>query len=309
MYFLFLMLLENFMQSSAPHYFAPTSVNDAVALLSSSEHGDQLRVLAGGTDLLVQLRAGVLSPSAIIDIKKIPETTAISIEDERIFVGAAVSGAVFNEHQTLKTLWPGVAEAFDLIGSTQVQGRASLGGNLCNASPAADSVPALIAAGAIAHVAGPDGKKTIPVESINLSPGKNCLVNGEFIVKFEFPKPKGFSGDAYLRMTPRTEMDIAVVGAGVNLTLNKNGECVFARVGLGAVAPRALLVEEAANALVGTTLDETTLENFQTAIRQACSPIDDKRGTIEYRTQVAAVIAKRTALIARDRAIANTGAN
>ena len=287
-------------------YHAPSSISAAIELLSKSSTTPEtpIRVLAGGTDLLVQLRSGMISPASIINIKKIPETTSISIKDDGVLVGASVSGAEFNENKTLKNLWPGVAEAFDLIGSTQVQSRASLGGNLCNSSPAADSVPALIAAGAIAHIAGPEGQKQIPVENINTGPGKNCLKAGEFIVNFEFPKRLVRSGDAYLRMTPRTEMDIAIVGVGINVTLDKSGKCIAARVGLGAVAPRALLVEEAANTLIGTTIDEAALNNLQQAISDACQPIDDKRGTIEYRTKVAGVIAKRTAIIARDRALA-----
>ncbi|MGI1679920.1 MAG: xanthine dehydrogenase family protein subunit M [Cellvibrionaceae bacterium] len=288
-------------------YHAPSSISSAIELLSADTQEAPTRVLAGGTDLLVQLRAGMISPASIIDIKKIPETTATSITKDGVFVGAAVSGAEFNENKTLKALWPGVAEAFDLIGSTQVQGRASLGGNLCNASPAADSVPALIAAGVIAHIVGPEGEKKIPVENINTGPGKNCLKAGEFIVSFEFPNRPQRSGDAYLRMTPRTEMDIAVVGVGVNVTLDQSGKCTHARVGLGAVAPRALLVEAAANTLIGTTIDEVALNNLQQAISNACSPIDDKRGTIEYRTKVAGVIAKRTTIIARNRALAAEG--
>ncbi|MGH1470737.1 MAG: FAD binding domain-containing protein [Cellvibrionaceae bacterium] len=288
-------------------YHAPTSISAAIELLASNTQETPTQILAGGTDLLVQLRSGMISPASIIDIKKIPETRTISFTNDGVIVGAAISGAEFNENKKLKALWPGVAEAFDLIGSTQVQGRASLGGNLCNASPAADSVPSLIAAGVIAHIAGPDGEKKISVENINTGPGKNCLSAGEFIVNFEFPHRQPLSGDAYLRMTPRTEMDIAVVGVGVNVTLDQSGKCTHARIGLGAVAPRALLVETAANTLIGTTIDEVALDNLQQAISNACSPIDDKRGTIEYRTKVAGVIAKRTAIIARDRALASKG--
>ena len=183
-----------------------------------------------------------------------------------------------------------------------MQGRASLAGNLCNASPAADSVPALIAARATCVVAGPNGRREVPVESIATGPGRTSLSPGEFIVEFHLPKRLPRSADAYLRFIPRTEMDIAVVGAAVSLTLDAGGVCADARVVLGAVAPTAILVPEAAAALVGRKLDETALAGLDQAARRACKPIDDKRGTIEYRTKVAGVMARRTATIAFERA-------
>jgi CO/xanthine dehydrogenase FAD-binding subunit len=195
-----------------------------------------------------------------------------------------------------------VVEAANLIGSTQVQGRASLAGNLCNASPAADSVPALIAARATCVVAGPKGRREVPVESIATGPGRTSLGPGEFILEFHLPKPPPRSADAYLRFIPRTEMDIAVVGAAVSLTLDAGGVCSDARVVLGAVAPTAILVPEASAALVGRKLDETSLAGLDRAARRACKPIDDKRGTIEYRTKVAGVLARRAATLAYVRA-------
>ena len=197
---------------------------------------------------------------------------------------------------------PGIVEATNLIGSTQVQGRASLAGNLCNASPAADSVPALIAARATCVVAGTNGQREVPVESIVTGPGRTSLMADEFIIAFHLPKPPPRSADAYLRFIPRTEMDIAVVGAAVNVTLDQGGACTDARIVLGAVAPTAVLVPEAAVALIGRKLDETALAGLDRAARQACKPIDDKRGTIEYRTKVAGVLARRTATIAYERA-------
>ena len=191
--------------------------------------------------------------------------------------------------------WPGVVEAANLIGSTQIQGRASLAGNLCNASPAADSVPALIAARATCVVAGANGRREIPVESIVTGPGRTSLARDEFIVEFHLPKRPPRSADAYLRFIPRTEMDIAVVGAGVSVTLDAAGVCTDARVVLGAVAPTAVLVADAAAALIGRTLDETALAGLDQAARRACKPIDDKRGTIAYRTKVAGVMARRAA--------------
>lgn len=281
-------------------YEAPESLDTAVALLAGAR-GDA-RVLAGGTDLLVQMRADVLDPELIVDIKKIPETRAVAQEKGGWRVGAAVTGAELKENAALRKAWPGVVEAANLIGSTQVQGRATMGGNLCNGSPAADSVPALIAAGAVATVAGPKGRRDIPVEDVMLGPRKLALAKGELLVSFFLPpRPKG-SGDAYLRFIPRTEMDIAVVGAGVNLTVDGKGVITAARVSLGAVAAKVLLVPAAAQAIVGSSLDRPAQERLEAAARAACQPIDDKRGTVEFRTQVAGVLTRRAALIAIERA-------
>ena len=281
-------------------YEAPESLETAIALLARAN--GEARVLAGGTDLLVQIRSDVLDPELIVDIKKIPETRAVAEEGGGWRIGAAVTGAELGEHARLKRTWPGVVEAANLIGSTQIQGRATLGGNLGNGSPAADSVPALIAAGAVATVAGPEGKRDIPVEDVMLGPRKLSLRKGEFIVSFLLPpRPKG-SGDAYLRFIPRTEMDIAVVGSGVSLTVDGAGVVTAARVALGAVAEKVLLVPEAARAIIGTGLDRAARERLEAAARAACRPIDDKRGTREFRTEVAGVLTRRAALIALDRA-------
>jgi len=281
-------------------YEAPNSLDQAVALLAK-ETGDA-RVLAGGTDLLVQMRTDVLDPVLVVDIKGIAETRQIKEEAGGYRIGAAVTGAELKEHPKLKSIWPGVIEAANLIGSTQVQGRASMGGNLCNGSPAADSVPALIAAGAKASIVGPKGRRDVPVEDVMLAPRKLCLTKGEIIASFLLPAKPAHTGDAYLRFIPRTEMDIAVVGCGVCLTLDAKGKCTAARVSLGAVAARPLLVAPAAAALVGSTLDDAAMGKLAAAASAACRPIDDKRGTIRYRTKVAGVLLKRTAAIAAERA-------
>ena len=281
-------------------YTAPSTVEEAIRILAAAP--GTAKVLSGGTDLLVQLRSGRTKPDLIVDIKKIPEMSGIRERDGAFVIGAATPGAVIGECEALKQAWPGVVEAANLIGSTQVQGRASLAGNLCNASPAADSVPALIAARATCVVAGANGRREAPVESIPTGPGRTSLKPGEFIVEFHLPKRPARSADAYLRFIPRTEMDIAVVGAGISVTLDPGGVCTDARVVLGAVAPTAILVPDAATALIGHTLDETALAALDQAARRACKPIDDKRGTIEYRTKVAGVIARRAAAIAYQRA-------
>jgi len=284
-------------------YLAPATLDEAIKAFASA--GSAGRILAGGTDLLVQMRSGAVKPGVIVDIKKIAEMTAVEqTADGGFRIGAAVPGAVLSEHPRFGKVWPGVLEAINLIGSTQVQGRASAGGNLCNGSPAGDSVPALVAAGAIATLQGPNGRREMLVENVPAGPGRTNLLPGEILVSFTLPpRPKG-SSDAYLRMIPRTEMDIAVVGVGVSLTI-KDGVCTAARVGLGAVAPTVLLVEAAAKALVGSKLDDAALNAAAAACSAACRPIDDKRGTIVYRTKVAGVLLKRTALIAARRATEN----
>jgi carbon-monoxide dehydrogenase medium subunit len=281
-------------------YEAPNSLDQAVALLANAT-GDA-RVLAGGTDLLVQIRTDILDPVLVVDIKGIVETRQIKEEAGGFRIGAAVTGAELKEHSKLKAVWPGVVEAANRIGSTQVQGRATMGGNLCNGSPAADSVPALIAAGAKATIVGPKGRRDAPVEDVMLAPRKLSLNKGEIIASFLMPPKPARTGDAYLRFIPRTEMDIAVVGAGVCLTLDAGGTCTAARLSLGAVAARPLLVAPGAAALVGSKVDKAALEKLAAAASAACKPIDDKRGTIEYRIKVAGVLARRAAEIALERA-------
>jgi CO/xanthine dehydrogenase FAD-binding subunit len=281
-------------------YEAPETLEAATALLTA-ESGIA-RVLAGGTDLLVQMKTDMVDPALVVDLKRIGEMRMIKKAADGFHIGAAASGAELNEHADLKAHWPGIVEAAHLIGSTQIQGRATLGGNLCNASPAADSVPALIAAGATASIFGPKGRRELAVEDVVLAPRKTALEKGEFVVSFHIPLRAKGMGDAYLRFIPRTEMDIAVVGAGVGLKTDASGVITAARIGLGAVAARPLLVKAADDALVGSKLDKAAHDKMVAAVRAACKPIDDKRGTIAFRTKVAGVIASRAASIAYDRA-------
>ena len=281
-------------------YVAPRTLDEAIGAFAAA--GSAARILAGGTDLLVQMRSGMVRPGLIVDIKGIDEMMAIEeTRDGGFRVGAAVSGMALAEHPKFGKVWPGVLEAVNLIGSKQVQGRASAGGNLCNGSPAGDSIPAMIAAGAIVTLQGPNGRREMPVEQVPAGPGRTNLKPGEILVSFTLPPRPPGSSDAYLRMIPRTEMDIAVVGLGASLTL-KDGVCTAARIGLGAVAPTALLVEAAGKALVGSKLDDKALETAAEACRAACRPIDDKRGTIAYRVKTAGVLLKRTVAIAAKRA-------
>ncbi|MEM7218905.1 MAG: xanthine dehydrogenase family protein subunit M [Pseudomonadota bacterium] len=283
-------------------YEAPRSAADAVGLLSElAASNTRAQVLAGGTDVLVQLRSVDDSPRTIVDIKGVAETRRWDIGADSVYIGAAIPGCELHGNAELKALFPGLVEAVDLIGSTQVQGRASMGGNLCNASPAGDSIPALIANAGMCVIATEAGTRELPVEAFVTGVGRNALEPGEFLLGVRFPKPATTSGDAYLRFIPRTEMDIAVAGAGVRVTLDGD-TCTDARVGIGAVAPTALLVPDAAAALIGTTLDEAALRAAAEACSEIARPISDKRGTADYRRKVVGVLCRRAAAIARDRA-------
>ena len=265
-------------------YEAPGTVADALSVMAA--HPGAM-ILAGGTDLLVQYQAGLRTPSAFIDVKRIPELMAIEADASGVTIGAAVAAADICAHPVIRAWWPGLVDGVQLIGSTQIQGRGSLGGNLCNGSPAADATGALIASGAVAHIAAPSGVRTVPVEQL---------------VSVRLPKPAAHTADAYQRLIPCTEMDIAVASVAVSITLDPSGLCTAARVVIGAVAPTLLLVPEAGAALVGTTLDAAALERAALATSAAARPIDDKRGTVAYRTTVVGVLTKRVAAIALSRA-------
>ena len=279
-------------------FLSPTSLLEAQQAISD---GAASSWLAGGTDLLVGIRLGAREPSRVVDLKKIPELTSIQVEETLVRIGAAASAFDLLHNSELPSFFPGLAEALDLIGSTQIQGRCSAGGNLCNASPAADSIPALIANAAQCRILGPEGERTLPVEDFVVGPNQNALVPGELLVELVLPRPTAGTSDAYLRLTPRTEMDIAVAGAGVSLTLEEAGICTAARVGIGAVAPTALLVEAASEALVGSKLDHAAIGAAVDAARAAAKPISDKRSTAEYRTHVVGVLVARALAKAQDR--------
>ena len=281
-------------------YHTPTSFADAAAIAASSS--GTLRFLAGGTDVLVQMRAGVVQPDDLIDLKHIPGVDKVEkTADGGWKIGIAVPGIVLGGHAGLVKDWPGVVEGMNLVGSTQVQGRATLAGNLCNGSHAADSVPGLIAAGAVVTVTGPKGSRDIPVEAVPTGPGKTSLAKGEVISSITLPPRGKNGGDCYLRFIPRTEMDIAVVGCAVSLRLDGE-KVVEARVALGAVAPTVLLSEACSKAIIGTTLDDAALAALAKAAEGEAKPISDKRGTKEFRIDVAGVLARRAAKIAYDRA-------
>ncbi len=279
-------------------YAAPTTVDEAIELLHSDPDS---RVFAGATDLIPQIRAGRPEPALLIDLKRIERLVGVNHSNGTWTVGAATPTSALTADSEFSAAFPGLSEASGLIGSDQIQNRSSWGGNLCNASPAADSVPALIVNNATAVIAGSSGERTASVADIVTGPGQTSLSDGEFIVEFLLDDPPASSGDAYLRLIPRTEMDIAVVGAAAQLTMD--GDTVAsARIALGAVAPTFVRVADAESALVGSSLDDGTLAAVAAAASAACNPIDDKRGTIQYRRQVAGVLAKRAAQTAAQRA-------
>ncbi|GGB87438.1 oxidoreductase [Novosphingobium endophyticum] len=283
----------------SPAFHAPDTVEGAIALLAADPLA---RPLGGGTDLIVQVRSGRVTPSSIVDLKRIGGLSGVRRDGEAFVIGAATPCTSLKDDAQFSAAWPGVVEAANLIGSVQVRNRATMAGNLCNASPAADSVPALVAAGATCVIAGPAGRREVPVEAVPVAPGRTSLAAGEFVIEIRLPAGRRSGSDAYLRSIPRTEMDIAVVGTAANLEFDGEGTCTSARIALGAVAPTVVLVEAAGAALIRTRLDDAALDAMAEAVRAACDPIDDKRGTISYRKAMAGVLARRAVRIAAERA-------
>ena len=284
-------------------YARPGTVGEAVRLLS--EHGEKACVLAGGTDILVQLRGGFRTAEWVIDVKEIPALDEIAWDEASgLTIGAAAPCHRIYENEDVKKHYPGLIDAASLIGGTQIQGRASLGGNLCNAAPSADAVPIMIALEASCCIAGPNGERTVAVEDFCTAPGKNVLATGELLVSLHFPAPKANSGAHYLRFIPRNEMDIAVAGAGVSVVL-ANGNFASARVALASVAPTPLFVKQAGDALAGQPVNDESIQRAADIAKQAAKPIDDMRGTVRYRKHLCEVLTRRALHVAVERARRN----
>ncbi len=284
-------------------YVAPKSAEEVVTLLAGKK-GDA-RILSGGTDLIVQLREGRRKAKLVIDIKNIPELTQVTFDSKNgLRIGAAASCSKICSDVNVSKYYPGLADGIHLIGGVQIQSRASVGGNLCNASPAADSIPALIVHEAVCHITGPNGTRTLRVEEFCIAPGKNALQSGELLASISVPVPEENFGASYLRFIPRNEMDIAVVGAGASVVLDADGkQFISARIALGAVAPTPLLASAAGAFLAGKA---STRENVKEAARMAqeiAKPITDLRGTAEHRKHLVAVLVER----ALDKAIERAG--
>lgn len=287
------------------NYVAAQSVDEVIKLLT--EKGDMARVMSGGTDLLVGLREGRRKADLVIDVKRLKETTEMGYDAQQgLTLGAAVPCYRMYDDKALSKSYPGLIDAASLIGGVQIQGRASMGGNLCNASPAADSIPALIVHSAICTIAGPNGRRQMPVEEFCIAPGRTALQNGEFLVALQIPAPKAGFGAAYLRFIPRNEMDIAVVGAGVSVQLDESRtKIVAARIALGAVAPTPLFVAAAGEALIGKAISDATIDEAARLAQAAATPITDMRGTAEYRKHLSAVLTRRALHKAIERAKAS----
>jgi len=280
-------------------YATPPSVGEAVGLLTAHPGA---RLLAGGTDLLVQLRAGRKETDLVVDLKHIPELNALEYDPVRgLTIGAAVPCHRIYRDPTVARAYPALVEMASLIGGTQIQGRASLGGNLCNAAPSADSVPLLIALGATCRISGPRGAREIVVEDFCTAPGRNGLQPGELLVALHLPPPAPHSGARYLRFIPRNEMDIAVAGAGVEVVLD-NGKFRSARIALASVAPTPLFVREAGDALAGQPVNDTSIARAAEIARASAKPITDMRGTADYRRHLCGVLTRRALEAAVQRA-------
>ena len=287
-------------------YVAPATIQEAVSLLAGS--GDRGRPLAGGTDLIVQMRAGALDVSRVIDVKKIPELNAITYRPgEGLTLGAAVPCHRIVQHPDIVKVYPGLVDAAALIGGTAIQGRATIGGNLCNAAPSGDSIPAMIVLEATCNIFGPSGMRTIPVERFCTGPGRNALARDELLVSIHFPPPLAHSGACYLRFIPRHEMDIAVVGVGASVVLGADRASIMtARIALGAVGPTPLYVESAGAMLRGKAPSEEILAAAAGVAQEAARPITDVRGTEAQRRHLVGVLTRRALHGAVERAKGRT---
>ena len=284
-------------------YQAPETLREAVGLLQGA--GDSARVLAGGTDVIVQVREGRRpGVSLLVDVKKVPEVNAIAFDQQTgLRLGAAVPCYRIYANETVQRLYPALIDSAALIGGTAIQGRASLGGNLCNASPAADSIPTLIALSATAIIAGPEGERRVPVEQFCVSPGRTVLQAGEMLVAIQFPTPAPRSGAMFLRFIPRNEMDIAVVNAAAGLQLDESrSRITAARIAVGAVAPTPLFVEAAGAALVGAEASDASFRRAAAIAQEAARPIFDMRGSIGQRKHLVGVMVRRVLEGALERA-------
>lgn len=283
-------------------YVAPTTLGEALRLMAES--GPKAKALAGGTDVLVRLRADRFEIDRLVDVKKIAELNEVSCsEAEGLVLGAAVPCYRIYEDPVIGRLYPGLVDAASLVGGIQIQGRATVGGNLCNAAPSGDTIPALIVLEASCVVAGPNGRRTVPVEEFCTEPGQTVLQDGEMLVAVHLPPPRPRSGAHFLRFIPRNEMDIAVANAAASVVLDGAGQRIqSARVSIGAVAPTPLLVREAGEVLAGRDPNEAAIEEAAEAAKKAARPIDDMRGTVQQRVHLVGVLTKRALRTAINRA-------
>ena len=283
-------------------YTAPKTLDEALKVMAS--HGDRARVLAGGTDLLVQLRGGRRSADVVVDSKFIPELNELSYDAQKgLTIGAAVPCCEIYENQDVSSNYPGITDAASLIGSIQIQGRATLGGNLCNSAPSADAIPPIIVLGGVANISGPNGSRQVPVEDFCTGPGQNVLQPGEILVSINMPAPQAHSGANYLRFIPRNEMDIAVAGVGSSVVLDASGQnFVSGKVALASVAPTPVFAKNAGDSLAGKPVSDATIDEAAQKAMADAKPINDMRGTIKQRVHLVGVLTRRTLNTAVNRA-------
>jgi len=285
-------------------YEAPLSLEQTVTLLKSNNGA--ARVLAGGTDLIDHVRTGRLTPDLIIDVKKLMELNVLDAADSGLRLGAAVPCYLIYGNETICSQYSALTDSCKIIGGIQTQSRASVGGNLCNSGPAADSIPSLIALNAVCKITGPDGTREVPVAEFCTGPSQNVLQPGELLVEINIPAPAANSGSHYRRFIPRNEMDIAVVGVGASVTLDESGEnFVSARIGLAAVGPTPIFAEEAGNVLAGQPVNDESIAKAAAAAQAIATPIDDMRGTKEFRLHLTGVLTERVVKAAVERARGN----
>lgn len=282
-------------------YAAPTSLGEALTLLAGAQ--GNARVLAGGTDLIVNMRVGRRKPGLVVDGKRIPELNELSLNANGLTLGAAVSCRRAYEHAEVAKRYPALVDSMSLIGSVHIQGRATVGGNLCNAAPSGDAIPTLIALGAVGRVLGPNGTREVPVEEFCMAPGKTCLADDELLVSVFIPAPTANSGAHYLRFIPRNEMDIAIAGAGVSVVLDAAKQnFVSARIALASVGPTPIFAREAGALLAGKPINEDSIQLAAESAQAVAKPITDMRGTIEQRKHLVKVLTARALRGAIERA-------
>ncbi len=277
----------------------PSTIEDCVAALTS---GGDVKVVAGGTDLLPQMKNGLVKPVTVVDLSGVSALQVLEIDSNgALHVGAGVSARAVELNEAVRAAFPALAEGAGVIGSYQVRNLATLGGNVCNAAPSADVSPPLVALDAIAVVAGPNGRREIPIGDFFLGVRRTALQPGELLVELVVPAQPAGSGGTYVRHTPRRELDIAVVGVASQLTI-QDGRCTKARIALGAVAPVIVRATEAEALLEGQAITPELIAEAGALAVNAASPISDQRGSAEYRRHLVKVLTRRTLQTAFERA-------
>jgi carbon-monoxide dehydrogenase medium subunit len=282
-------------------YLAPKSLNEALTLLH--ERGDGTKLLAGGTDVLVQMKEGGLRAPAVVDIHGLPELQRIEFDEKNgLRIGSGVDMATVVDNQIVQQRYTALADGASIVGSVQTRNMATVGGNVCNAAPSADTAPPFVIFDAVAEIARSQGTREVPVEELFSGPGKTFLSPDEIVVSFRLPKFPAHTGSVYQRHTPRKIMDIAVVGVGVRLTLAESGEITHARICLGAVAPTVIRVPDAEESLIGQKPSDAVFGRAAELAQEAARPISDVRGSAEFRRYLVGVMTKRCLAIATERA-------